>query len=379
MALNKNQQIIELIEKSHHILLTTAITNTGDGLSSALAFKALLDKIGKPTDIVVTESQKEKLSFLPGADKIKSKLGSLKKLVINLDISKNKVGEFNYDISDDKLKIFVTPENGTFSENDIKIESSDYKYDLIITFGSPDLESLGSLYESHTDFFFNTTIINIDNDASNDHYGQVNLVELNFSSVAEIIFDLIESINPEHLTDQTATHLLTGLIIKTNSFRASHISPKALITASHLLKLGADRDFIINNLNRNKNLPTLNLWGRVLARLKTDSHYKFAWSMLSQTDFQKSGAGPENLDGVVSELIVNSPTIENTLILYESAEGNIKGILYTSPNFNSLDLARPFNPEGHKNKAEFSLESTRLMEIEAEVIDKIRNRIKTIE
>ena len=376
MALNTNQQIIELINKSHHILITTAITDTGDGLSCAAALKSILEKLSKPADIIVTEKQKEKLLFLPQSDKIKTQLGSLKKLIINLDISKNKVSEFNYDISGDKLKIFVTPENGAFSESNIQLESSKYKYDLIFVLGSPDLESLGSLYYDHTDFFYNTAIINIDTDAANEHFGQVNLIELNYSSVAEIIFDFIESVNPEYLTDQLATYLLTGLIIKTNSFRSPHISPRSLSTASRLLKLGADREFIVNNLNKNKKLPTLNLWGRVLARLKTDTHYKLAWSLVSQTDFQKSGAGPENLEGITNELISNSPGIEITLILYESKAGNIKGILYSSENRNALELTRTWNPIGHKNRAEFSLTSTRLREVEGQVIDKIRERIK---
>jgi len=148
------------------------------------------------------------------------------------------------------------------------------------------------------------------------------------------------------------------------------------VTASHLLKLGADRELIINNLNKNKTLATLNLWGRVLARLKTDTHYKLAWSLVSQTDFQKSGSGPENLEGVVAELIANSPQIETTLILYESKAGNIKGIIYTSQNYNALELARLFNPEGHKNRAQFSLTTTRLMAAEELVINKIRERIK---
>lgn len=377
MALNTNQQILELINKSHHILITTSAVNTGDGLSSALALKIYLDKLSKPTDIVATNSGKDKLSFLPAGDKIKTNLGSLKKLIINLDISKNKVSEFNYDISHDKLKIFVTPENGNFNKDDISLEQSDYKYDLIFILGSPDLESLGNLYYNQSNFFYNTTIINIDTNPANEYFGQINLVELNYSSVAEILFDLFKSINPDYITDTIATNLLTGITIKTNSFRATYISPKALTTASQLIKLGADREFIINNLNKNKNLPTLNLWGRVLARLKTDTHYKLAWSLVSQTDFQKSGAGPENLEGLTNELINNSPSIETTLILYEARAGNIKGILYTSDNLNALNLTRAFNPEGHAKRAEFSLSSTKLMAVEGEVVNKIRERIKS--
>lgn len=376
MALDTNQQIIELVNKSNHILITTSITDTGDGLSSALALKLFLDKQNKPADIVVTESNKNRLNFLPGADKIKSSIGSLKKLILTLDISKNKINEFNYDISDDKLKIFVTPENGSFNKDNISIDSSDFKYDLIFTLGAHDLESLGQLFAEYTEFFYKTTIINIDNSAANEHFGQINLVDLNKSSTAEIVFDLLGALKPQNFTHELATNLLTGIIIQTNSFRAAHVSPGCLTAASGLIKIGADRDFIVKHINKNKSLSTLNLWGRVLARLKQDSHYKLAWSLVSQTDFQKSGAAPNNLEGVVSELINNSPQIETTLILYESKAGNIKGILYTSPNYNALNLARPFNPTGHSLRAEFSLASNRLIGAEEEVINQLRERIK---
>jgi len=376
MALNINQQILELINKSHHILIITSVTDTGDGLSSALVLKLFLEKLNKPADIIVPESNKNKFSFLPGANKLKSSLTSLKKLIISIDIKNNKINDFNYDISDDKLKIFITPEKGTLEPQAISTSSSDFKYDLIITLGAPDLESLGKLYENNPDFFYNTSIINIDNSAANEHYGQVNLIELNTSSYAEIIYNLVQSFNPEFINEDIATNLLTGIIIKTNSFRATYINPNCLLTASKLIKLGADRQFIINNLNKNKNLPTLNLWGRVLARLKQDTHYKLAWSLLSQTDFKKSGATTDNLDGVVNELITNSPQIEITLLLFETTDGHIAGKLYTSDNYNSLHLCRPFNPQGDSHEAFFTLKATRLIEVEQQIIDKIRERIK---
>jgi len=376
MALNTNQQILELVNKSHNILIVTSITDTGDGLSSALTLKLIFEKLNKPADIIVPESNKNKFNFLPSANKIKTSLSSLKKLIINIDIKNNKIADFNYDISNDQLKIFITPEKGDLKPEAVSTTPSDFKYDLIITLGAPDLESLGSLYENNPSFFYNISIINIDNSAANEHYGQINLIELNSSSYAEIIYNLIQAFNPEFIDEAIATNLLTGIIIKTNSFRTSYINPNCLLIASQLIKLGADRQFIINSLNKNKNLPTLNLWGRVLARLKQDTHYKLAWSLLSQTDFQKSGTNTDSLDGVVDELITNSPQIEITLLLFETNTGQIAGKLYTSPNYDSLHLCRSFNPQGDSHEAFFTLNSTRLIEVEQQVINQIRERIK---
>lgn len=376
MALNTTQQIIELIHQSKHILIVIPFTDNGDALASALALKLFIEKFNQPVDVFAPPKIKNRLAFLPKAEKIKTELIALKKLIITIDIKKNKVHEFYYDVEDDKLKIYITPRQNLINPQDVTIHNSDFKYDLIITLGANDLESLGEIYHSQPDFFYHTTLINIDNSAANEHYGQVNLIELNSSSIAEIIYHLMQNIKTEFIDENIATQLLTGLIIKTNSFRQPYISPQTLLDASQLIKLGAERQFIINSLNKNKKLSALNLWGRVLARLKQDTHYKLAWSLLSQNDFQKSGAQPEDLDGVVNELIADSPQIEITLILYETSQHNIAGLLYTSPNFNALELARPFNPQGTARQASFNLSTSRLAIAEQDVIEQLRQRLK---
>lgn len=377
MALNTTQQIIKLIYQSKHILITIPTTDNGDALASALALKLFIEKFNRPVDIFAQPKNKTHLSFLPQAEKIKTELNALRKLIITIDIKENKVSEFYYDVEDDKLKIYITPHKNLIIPHDVSVQNSDFKYDLIITLGASDLESLGEIYQSQPDFFYNVTLINIDNSAANEHYGQVNLIELNSSSVAEIIYHLMQTIKTELIDETIATHLLTGIIIKTNSFRQPYIGPQTLLSASQLIKLGADRQFIINSLNKNKKLSALNLWGRVLARLKQDTHYKLAWSLLNQNDFQKSGAQPDDLDGVVNELIADSPQIEITLILYETTRHHIAGILYSSPNFNALELTRPFNPQGTARQASFNLSTHRLAAAEEEVINQLRQRIKS--
>ncbi|HRY63284.1 MAG TPA: hypothetical protein P5267_01610, partial [Patescibacteria group bacterium] len=307
MALNINQQITELFTRSSHILLTTSATDSGDGLASLLALKLFLNKLNKPADLIITEELAHKFSFLFGAENIKISADPLRRLIVTLDIKNNKVKEFNYDIQGEELKIYITPEQAEFKKENVSVSASDYAYDLIVVVGCPDLEALGTLYFEHPDFFFQTTIINIDNNPGNERYGQINEIDLNVSSCSEITLQLISGSHPELINKEIATNLLAGLITKTDNFRSPTITPESLHAASSLMKLGADQAYIINNLNKNKSLTALNLWGRVLARLKQDSHYKMAWSLVSQNDFQKSGGSITDLNGVVSELISRSP------------------------------------------------------------------------
>lgn len=376
MALNANQQISELINHSSHILLTTSETDSGDGLAALLALKIFFQKINKPADLITHESLARRFSFLPSADQIKSSADPLKKLIITLNAKNNKVKEFNYDLKGEELKIYITPEKNEFSKEAVTISNSEYKYDLIIIAGSPDLESLGALYHEHTDFFFNTTIINLDNNPGNERYGQVNYIDLNLTSCSELAFNLIGTTHPELITPEIATNILAGLIAKTDNFRLPSITPECLHTASYLMRSGADQSYIINGLNKNKTITALNLWGRVLARLKQDTHYKLAWSLISQTDFQKSGGSIEDLHGVVSELISRSPLVNVTVLLYEQPTGLIAGQIYTSANYNALDLSAPWHGVGHKNQASFTLSEHQLITAEQLVINQIRTLIR---
>ena len=167
----------------------------------------------------------------------------------------------------------------------------------------------------NADFFYHTPIINIDHNPANDYFGQINLVDITATSISEIIFELIKEMGGEILNEQIATNLLAGIISKTKSFRTTSVTPKSLAIASHLVASGARREEIIKNLFQTKNIATLKLWGRVLARLKEGESHRLVWSLVSRHDFGSSGAGEEDLIGVIDELIINTPLAEIVALL----------------------------------------------------------------
>ncbi|MCX6745346.1 MAG: DHH family phosphoesterase [Candidatus Parcubacteria bacterium] len=377
MSLNINQQIFEQIKNSQKILITFKQSFSGDALSSSLAIFLLLKKLNKQADIVCQNFIVPKnFSFLTQTDQIKTGLASLKNFVITLDLTKGKVKNFSYDIKDNALNIYLTPESGNLDEKNIRFKSGTYKYDLIITLDSDSLESLGQAYEQNTDFFYNTPIINIDHSPENEQYGQINLIELTKTSTAEIVFDLIEQYDINLLDQEIATCLLCGMIAKTKSFKTSNVTPRALNIASQLILNGADRDLIIQHLYRTKSINTLKLWGKVLARIKNDPNYKMVWSYLTQKDLIELNMQNPDLSEVIEELIISSPEAEIIILLFENEKHTISGLLYSSKSYDSLFLAKTFNPIGTKTFATFEIKKSDLAEAGKEVIESIKNNIK---
>ncbi len=375
MALNEVQQIQEVIKKSNHILITFPKDFSIDAVASALALYLFLRKQNKLVDIISSDFKLPKnLEFIPSSELIKSKISSLQKFIISLNIDSDKIDEFSYNIEEDKLKIYVVPKSGTFEKDDLLAENSNYKYDLIITVDAPDFNSLGSIFQNFPEFFYNTTIINIDHKAENEHFGQINLTNMNSVATAEILFRLINTINKDLLDKNIATCLLTGLISKTKSFKTTNVTPATLEIASQLMSLEADRETIIKNLYRSRTLPTLNLWGRVLARLKSENGNKMVWSLLTDNDFIEAGADQKDLADVVEELISFIPGVEIVALIYQ-LNGKICVLVNTLKNHNAMYLTSTFNPVGSKNLVEFCLAEKTLVEAEKEVIEKIKERL----
>lgn len=388
MALNEIQQITELLKKSHHILITFKKDYSADAVSSALALYLFLQKISqksskefggeKLVDIICDNFTLPKnLKFLEKADMISEKINNLQKFIISVNINGNDIDEFSYDLEGEKLNIYITPKNGALKAEEITAENSAFKYDLVITLDTPDLNSLGKIYQNSTDFFYNTNIINIDHQPENEHYGQINFTNLNAVSTTEIIYNLISGIDKNLIDKNIATCILTGLIAETKSFKTPNVTPKTLEIAGQLMALEADRETIIKSLYRNRSLATLKLWGRVLARLKNEDNNKLVWSILTDHDFMEANADENDLPEVIEEIISFIPGVETAVLIYQHGHKNCV-LVNTLKNNNALYLTKEFKSTGSKDLAEFCIVDRTLLETEKEVIEKIKQNLSKI-
>ncbi|EKD49152.1 MAG: hypothetical protein ACD_63C00254G0009 [uncultured bacterium] len=372
MALEPKEQIKELIKKSKNTLVITKKEPSGDSMGSMLALYLILKKLEREVRVVAHGTLNLIYRFLPEFHKITSTLENTKDFIISLDVSNTKVGEFSYKMEDNKLNIYIQPKNGVFNPKDVSAQNTKPKYDLIVALNCPDLEYMGKLYEENTEFFYETPIINIDHNASNENYGNVNLVDLTATSTAEIIFGLAKDFGENLVDENIATCILTGIIADTDSFQNHKTTPKSFQIAAELISLGADQQKIIQHLYRTKTLSTLKLWGRLLTRIKYDPKSNLVWTLAELEDFEKANANPSELRGISEELIATSPEAQVILILARIAPKKIRGIIHATKNENAAKFAALFNGGGNEQTAFFEVESDNLIETEKDVIETIR-------
>jgi len=380
MSLEVKEQTLQLIEKSKEPVIVIRPDYTIDGIASALALSSILKKLGKENVKIICENftPPKHLEFLPGIKDVQKELESVRQFIISIDTRATKVDTISYSVKDDHLDFIVRPKDGAFTEHDITTKGSGFKNDLIIIVNTPDLERLGELYTQARDFFFETPILNIDHRPENEHYGQVNLVDVTASSVSEIIGRFFLEHDQTLIDADIATLLFAGMIAETKSWHTPNVTPRVLMLASALMEKGARKEEIMNNLYRSRSLPALRLWGRVLTRLQYDSNYHIAWSVVPNTDFEKTEATEEDLAGIIDELIGNSPEAKIIVLIYQRSDDRTYALISTGRKINALKLVSEFEPDGSQSLARFSLSEKDLNRGENEILSKVRKMIDAL-
>ncbi len=374
MTLTDYAQLQKLFQDSHHVLITFPYQDNGEAVSTALALKTFLEKQSKQVDIVSDGFVVPKnLNFLQGSDQIKSSLTHLQKFIIKVDISQAKVDSISYDIKDGQLSINITPRQGTINKDNLRTAQSSFKYDLIIAIRASDLSALGGIFLNNTDLFYRTPVVNIDTHPGNEHYGQINLVDITASGCGEIIYRFLKQ-TPGSITPEIATQLLASLIITTKSFKTANVNPTTLNYASELMTKGGDREKIIRSIYHTRSLSALKLWGVGLSSLKHEHSLKLAYLTISHDQFLQAGAEENDIKDLAEELISTAPEAELIMVLFESKDNNqiIKGTLIAEKNHDAKTLLAPLSPHGDKQKVSFEIKGKNLVDAEQEVLELLR-------
>lgn len=380
MELSPKQQVTERINKANRVLVLTHKNPDGDAVGSSLAVLLVLKNLGKEVMAVCNDAVPDVLNFLPEASSIQNNFATSQDFIISLDVSKTQADKIMYKVKNGKLNIIITPKSGQFNKEMVSFSDGKFSFDLIIVLDSPDIERVGSPYEKNADVFYQTPIINIDHHASNDYFGQVNLVDITATSTAEILVSIFESLQGEKspFTPQVATALLTGIITDTGCFQNANTTPKALTVAAQLVAAGANREEIIKRIYKTRPLSTLRLWGRALSNIHHEKGDRFVWSSISKKDYLEVEAKEDEIGGVIDELLKTVSGVDFVLLFSERGNELHGSLRAVNNGIDVSKIAKIFNGGGHPLAAAFQIKNTSLEESTQAVIQRIRERRREI-
>jgi nanoRNase/pAp phosphatase (c-di-AMP/oligoRNAs hydrolase) len=348
MSLSPAEQFAELIHKSKRPIILLPEYPTKDAVASSVALSRFLTALGKETT-VAGANLGERLAELPFLDTPEHTLESLsgtRDFVLSFDTTRNPILASRVEEVKGEYRIYITPKQGTIDPRDFSFIPARFQHDVAFVLGSPDRESLGILYEESPDIFYEMPVVNVDTRSENEHFGQLNLVDITASSVSEILFGMFSALDQGKIDECTAEALLAGIISATESFQKKNTTPRSLDTASKLITLGADREKVVLSLFKTQPFNILKLWGRVLTNLRLDEELRLVSARLSLDDFVQSRTKPEVLPAILDRIKAN----------YSS--GSLFAVVYPDTNDRSLAVLKAGSPEHAVRLAEHVPDAT---------------------
>ena len=312
------KQASDLIQKSGKILIVSHRKPDADTLGAAIALKKWLNKKDKNITLACCDKPGRTFSFLP----------DIKSYVQEFDLK-------NFDL------MIIVDAGASYMTN------FHLKYDDFFDSGIP--------------------IINIDHHASNDNFGDINIVDTEAASVTVILFKMFKHLGVE-IDQEMATCLLAGIYNDTGSFMHANSTKEVFDIASKLMDAGAKIAEISKALFNTKTVSTLRLWGKVLEKAQiTDEN--IVMSVLKDDEFEEVGASPENLTGVIDYLNM-IPGTKFSVLINEDRKGNVKGSFRTRrSNVDLSRIAALFGGGGHPKASGFMMPGKLSEEVKYKIVN----------
>jgi bifunctional oligoribonuclease and PAP phosphatase NrnA len=144
-------------------------------------------------------------------------------------------------------------------------------------------------------------VINIDHHHDNTLFGDINLVEVDASCTAEIVYDLALLLGAK-ISPEIASALYVGLITDTGKFMYENTNAHTHRVAADLIEAGVDVDDTYRRLYEHVPLEKLRLVSRALDGISSHCDGRLAISYITVADYEATGAGEEMTEGLIDNL-----------------------------------------------------------------------------
>ena len=173
-------------------------------------------------------------------------------------------------------------------------------------------------------------------------------VDPSAAATGEIVAGLVESLGVA-LTKDMALALYTALLIDTNSFRYSTVSPATHATAARLMGAGVRADEAYGRIYGKRPMGHLRLLGRLLGEARTTEDGAVAWMVLTEAMLQEHGSDLEDVHHAVNHLLVLDGV--RIACLFKEMEGGTKVSLRSTGDVDAAGVAEALGGGGHRHAA----------------------------
>lgn len=299
--INYVNQLRKTIINSNKIALISHKDPDGDCLGSLLGLGEMLNNIGKKVFMFIEGEIPLNYRFLPTIEKIISK---------------------------------PTEDN----------------FDMVILLDSSDIDRIGIM----------NAIVNksnscycIDHHESNKGFCDINIIEPNYSSTGEIIYEISKLLDFKISVD-TAINLYTAILTDTGKFIYDNTSPQTLRYVAELLDKNFGFSDVVDKIYGNDDKNIFMAKSRILSEVEFYFDGKLSLGVINQAILDEFNIAMKDIDGIV-EAIRDIRGVGVSCVLKQVRPDKTKVSLRSKGDFNVSDISLLFDGGGHKRAAGFDI------------------------
>ena len=194
----------------------------------------------------------------------------------------------------------------------------------------------------------------IDHHESNPNFADINIVDGDAGSCAEVLFTLFEE---DKITRDVATSLYTGMIHDTGVFQYSNVRPSTFRIAAVLLEKGVASAKIIDESFNQRTAVQNRILGYALSKERVLAGGRIAAGCISLEEMKAYGAEKKDLDPIVANLRITTG-VEAAVFVYETEPGKCKASLRSNHYLDVAKTAAMFGGGGHLKAAGCSIDGS---------------------
>jgi bifunctional oligoribonuclease and PAP phosphatase NrnA len=216
-------------------------------------------------------------------------------------------------------------------------------------------------------------VINIDHHHDNTRFGAVNLVDVDSSCTAEIVYDLAALLDVQ-LTPAIANALYVGLVTDTGKFMYENTDARSHRMAAGLIDAGVQVNEIYRRLYEHAPIEKLKLLARALEGITLRDDGRLAVTYISTEDYAVTGASEALTEGIIDHLRTVDGTVVAAVVRDQADGGRAARKVSMRSTDGRVDvsaIARSQGGGGHRRAAGFGtdLEYEQIVEFLVAEID----------
>jgi phosphoesterase RecJ-like protein len=216
----------------------------------------------------------------------------------------------------------------------------------------------GNIDRMPVDFLRNgdNKAINIDHHHDNTRFGTINVVDVDASSTAEIIYDLAGILGVE-LTPEIANALYVALVTDTGKFMYENTDARSHRMAAGLIEAGVQVNDVYRRLYEHAPVEKLKLLGHALDRIELRDDGRLAVTYISTEDYASTGTSEALTEGIIDHLRTIDGAVVAAVVRDQPESGRSARKVSMRSTDGRVDvsaIARARGGGGHRRAAGFS-------------------------